>query len=175
MLMSSQLKIFPCTLSHFECLLHCPTQFKSRFGYTVPSPFVESTILELGHRYLFHHPEVNPWWIHLFTYQDSLVGLGGYKGPPNHYTEVELGYEISHPYRNQGLATLAVQALCQKAYAQLNSVKIIAHTLAIKSPSTQVLTKCHFQVISRIQTTEEGELWKWQHCGKQGTEKIFPF
>lgn len=52
------------------------------------------------------------WGTYLFLLRDgsSLVGSGGYKGPPRDGV-VEVGYEIAPEYRNQGFAAEAKRAL----------------------------------------------------------------
>jgi len=90
-------------------------------------------------------PGEGRWGTRLFLAGDppELVGWGGFKGPPANGV-VELGYEIAESRRGQGLATDAVAAMLEQAFASPEVESVIAHTLAERNASNRVLEKAGF-------------------------------
>ena len=75
----------------------------------------------------------------------TLVGTGGYFGPPDAHGSVEMGFSISQLWRNQGFATEMVRALLLHA-AQHGAVRrVVAHALETNVASICVLQKNGFQ------------------------------
>ncbi len=91
-------------------------------------------------------PDGAGWWLHylLLTQatRPTLVGSGGYKGPPREGV-VEIGYSIVPSWRRRGLATEACKALIEAAWKRGANV-ILAHTLPDLEPSIGVLRKLGF-------------------------------
>jgi RimJ/RimL family protein N-acetyltransferase len=85
------------------------------------------------------------WGTRLFLAGDpeELVGWGGFKGPPRNGT-VELGYEIAPARQRRGLATEAVRAMLDQAFAWPEVDAVVAHTLAEPNASNRVLEKAGF-------------------------------
>ena len=78
----------------------------------------------------------------------TLIGGGGYLGPPDESGTVEVGYSISEQWRGQGLAQELVIALVDNALSK-GATKVIAHTRPDNPASAAVLQKCGFaQAIS---------------------------
>ena len=88
---------------------------------------------------------------------------------------VEIGYEITPVYRNQGLATEMTMGLIKNAFKDNRVKSIIAHTLGQENPSTKVLKKCGFKKIEEINDPEEGNIWKWELKKKKGIRPILGF
>ena len=63
----------------------------------------------------------------------ALVGWGGFKGPPRDGT-VELGYAVAPAREGRGLATAAVRAMLEEAFADPRVRSVIAHTAAVARP-----------------------------------------
>jgi RimJ/RimL family protein N-acetyltransferase len=108
--------------------------------------------------------EEENWWQYLVVHREEnlLIGAGGFKGAPNRFGVVEIGYEIMPDYRNQGYATEFAQGLIQYAFSQ-EAVKIVkAHTLAVANASTHVLKKCGMNFIDELFDTDEGTIWQWR-------------
>jgi ribosomal-protein-alanine N-acetyltransferase len=74
----------------------------------------------------------------------SLVGGGGYLGPPNENGCVEIGYSISEQWRGQGIAAEMVTALMKNAFGK-GAARIIAHTRLDNPGSIAVLKSCGFE------------------------------
>ncbi|MCB1924813.1 MAG: GNAT family N-acetyltransferase [Gammaproteobacteria bacterium] len=70
------------------------------------------------------------------------VGLTLQTGWRSHTAEV--GYWLGEAYWGQGLATLALQRMCEQAFAEMRLRKVYAPVLAPNIASMRVLQKCGF-------------------------------
>lgn len=86
----------------------------------------------------------NTFWAAVLEDEAIFVGGIGFKGPPNGDGEVEVGYGFDAPYRNRGLATEAVVALTEWAFAQPDVYFVIAETNYTNVASARVLQKAGF-------------------------------
>ncbi|MCF8371232.1 MAG: GNAT family N-acetyltransferase [Bacteroidales bacterium] len=57
----------------------------------------------------------------------------------------EIGYFIGEPYWNKGIATQAVQLICEWAFANLDIVRIHTGVFEFNPASCRVLEKCGFK------------------------------
>ena len=60
----------------------------------------------------------------------TLVGWGGFKGPPDADGAVEIGYAVAPAWEGRGVATAAVAELLREAWAAPGVRRVLAHTLA---------------------------------------------
>jgi len=107
-------------------------------------------------------PGAVDWGSRFFVTEEppELVGWGGFKGPPRDGV-VEVGYEIAESLRGRGLATAAVKAMLDHAFAQPGVTGAIAHTLPEHNASTRVLEKSGFRHDGEVQ--EDGQpVWRWR-------------
>ena len=74
----------------------------------------------------------------------TLVGAGGFMGPPDAAGTAEIGYSIAADWRGQGLATELVGGLVQQAAATGLVRELVAHTDAGNVASQQVLRRNGF-------------------------------
>lgn len=74
----------------------------------------------------------------------TLVGSGGYFGPPDQQGSVEIGYSILPAFEGRGFATEIAQALVEHAFAAPGVRRIIAHTRPENIGSIKVLDRCGF-------------------------------
>ncbi len=109
-------------------------------------------------------PSVVPWysWYALMNpYKGeptTLVGAGGYFGPPGADRICEIGYSVSTYYRKIGIATELVTALVEHAFASGLVSLVIAHATAENAASCAVLRKCGF----REATSEKPEYLRFE-------------
>jgi RimJ/RimL family protein N-acetyltransferase len=104
------------------------------------------------------------WWSYLPILKEEgiLVGSCGYKGPPNEEGMVEIGYEVSKPFRHQGLATEIATALIKNALSHPEVSFVQAHTQAEKNASAGVLEKCGMKMVEELEMPGEGKVWRWK-------------
>jgi ribosomal-protein-alanine N-acetyltransferase len=100
------------------------------------------------------------WGTRLFVAGEppALVGWGGFKGPPRDGA-VELGYAIAPAREGRGIATAAVRAMLEEAFADPAVTAVVAHTLPEPGPSPRVLEKAGFAFEGDV--TERG-LGAWR-------------
>lgn len=110
-----------------------------------PELLDEKTIQTVLER-LKSHPEEADWWLHHFVIaqKQTLVGVGGYKGPPDEEGAVEILYSILPEFRRQGYASEAVHALVEHAFDVALVKRVTAHTWPDFKASVGVLERCGF-------------------------------
>ena len=74
----------------------------------------------------------------------TLVGTGGFTGPPDAAGLVEIGYSIADEWRGRGLATELVAGLVQQAAATGQVHRLVAHTQPENLVSQRVLLRNGF-------------------------------
>lgn len=74
----------------------------------------------------------------------TLVGAGGFLGPPDAEATTEIGYSIAADWRGQGLATELVAGLVQQAAATGLVRRLVARPAVENRPSQQVLLRNGF-------------------------------
>jgi [ribosomal protein S5]-alanine N-acetyltransferase len=90
------------------------------------------------------------------------VGNGGFVGAPDRAGVVEIGYEIATEHWNRGFATETAKAMIDYAFAHEEVKAVIAHTLAEKNASNNVLQKVGMTFIAELNNPETGKIWRWQ-------------
>jgi len=73
----------------------------------------------------------------------ALVGVAGFKGPPQNGV-AEIGYSMLEAHQRNGYCTEAVRALLAWAFEHSGVHTIIGHTLPALAPSIRVMEKCGF-------------------------------
>jgi RimJ/RimL family protein N-acetyltransferase len=77
---------------------------------------------------------------------DTLIGAGGYKGPPADGC-VEIGYSIVPEYQRQGFASEAAGGLVAHAFSHQGVERVRGETLPDLVGSVGVLRKCGFTLV----------------------------
>ena len=77
----------------------------------------------------------------------TLVGAGGFMGPPDAAGTAEINYSIAADWRGQGLATELVAGLVQQAEATGMVRQLTAHPDADNPAAQQVLLRNGFQAV----------------------------
>lgn len=113
-------------------------------------------------------PQALSWWTHfpILQQNNTLIGSGGYKGPPDETGWVEIGYELAPRYRGQGLATEFAQLLVEKAWKSSEVQGILAHTLGEENASGAILKKMGFARTQILTDSEVGIIWCWELARK---------
>ncbi len=75
----------------------------------------------------------------------TLIGAGGFMGPPDAEGTAEIGYSITPDWQRQGLATELVAGLVQQAAHTGQVRRLIAHTDPRNQPSQGVLLRNGFE------------------------------
>ena len=93
----------------------------------------------------------------------SVIGSGGFKGPPDGDGVVEIAYGIVPSFENRGYATEVVTALID--YCLDNGARLVrAHTLPLKNASNRILAKHGFDFVGEVNDPADGPVWRWERA-----------
>jgi RimJ/RimL family protein N-acetyltransferase len=108
-------------------------------------------------------PGAAEWGSRLFVLAEppTLVGWGGFKGAPV-TGAVEIGYAVAPGWQGRGIATAAVRAMLDEAFAAAAVTSVIAHTLPGPNASTRVLEKSGFAYEADVVDVEAGTAWRFR-------------
>lgn len=91
-----------------------------------------------------------------------VIGMCGYKTPPDDQAVVEIAYGIAPAYQGRGYATEAARALILYAIDSRKVTRVRAHTLPQHNASAKVLTKCGLTCLGEVIDPEDGRVWRWE-------------
>ena len=153
---NNRLRIVPATPELTRAALAGPRQLAEALGASVPATwppeYLDPQSLEYTLERLAEGPEQATWWLHFIVLEASngectVIGSGGYKGPPSVDGTVEVGYGIVSDQRRKGHASRATREWVARAFAVPSVQRVIAETLPELTPSIGVLDKCGFRLI----------------------------
>lgn len=158
-IVTERLELVPATAECVRAALDGPRALEAALGAAVPATwppeYLDAPALEFTLARLAEGPEHAGWWMYFVLLSAaaaaaagsrSLIGSGGYVGPPGADGTVEVGYGIVSDQRRRGYATEATRGLLGHAFAQPAVRRVIAHTLPELEPSIGVLHKCGFRL-----------------------------
>jgi ribosomal-protein-alanine N-acetyltransferase len=96
----------------------------------------------------------------------AVIGVCGFKGPPDGDGVVEIAYGLEAAHRGRGYAREAARALTEYALATSGVQRIRAHTLRDNTPSARVLEACGFTYIGEVIDPEDGLVSRWELRGR---------
>ncbi len=155
MIVTERLELVPATLKLTEAALEGPGALAAVLRASVPETWPPEYMDEAALRFtldrLAEEAAQSDWWLHFAVLREragrTLVGTGGYKGPPTADGTVEVGYAIVRDHRRRGYASEVVRGLVAHAFAIPTVRRVIAETLPDLTPSIGVLRKCGFRPI----------------------------
>lgn len=118
--------------------------------------------------------EADPWRFGfgvIHRIDNTLIGMGGFPGPPDSDGVAEIAYGIASAHQGKGYATEVAHALIDFA-SRDKSVRLLrAHTLAQTNASTRVLEKCGFKKTGETIDPENNlAVWRWEKAVSSRTE-----
>ena len=163
---TARLALEPCRLRHLEVLLNNAEDFSAIFGWNIIPGYCESSgALEFSLQKLKERNSPSPWWapfLVIHRRDKALIGLAGYKGPPDPSGSVEIGYGIAPANRGKGLATETARALMEYAFEDPTVRAVLAHTPPGENPSVSVLRKCGLKEMGSVMDRIDGKVTRWQ-------------
>lgn len=166
---TSRLILSRSTVGRLSALITGPGEYQRVFGNKVEEGYLDyPDILEYSLQQAQASEETRHWWLlYLMIHRedDALVGICGYKGPPDEDGMVEICYGVAPARSGRGLASEAALALAAHAFSKPGVTGVCAHTLPEPSASTRILTKCGFYHSGELQDTDEGTVWRWELTG----------
>lgn len=149
-----RLEMIASTTELLETELRSPQQLGVLLGAQVPEGWPPGEYDEHAIRWLLDRlsaqPEAAGWfgWYALMKpvagTMPDLVAAGGYTGPPDENGTVEIGYSVVPAFGGRGIATEMVAALVERAFADPQVERVIAHTFPANGGSIRVLEKNSF-------------------------------
>ena len=128
--------------------------------------FVFPASLQRSRDVLAVDPASARWGPRLFVVDAprTLVGWGGFKGPPDCNGAVEIGYAIAPAWEGRGVATAAAGALVAEAWATPEVRAVQAHTLPgpAGASSVRVLEKLGFTRDGENLDGDVGVVWRFR-------------
>ncbi len=156
MIVTERLDLVPATPESTRSALAGSSALAASLAASVPDTwppeYLDAPALEYTLARLLEGPHNAGWWLHFIVLKSddvgrTLIGSGGYKGPPSADGTVEVGYGIVSDRRRRGYASEATRGLLAHAFAMPRVRRAIAETLPQLAPSIGVLTKCGFRPI----------------------------
>jgi ribosomal-protein-alanine N-acetyltransferase len=137
-------RLEPATLAHVDALLAGDDVFAARFHRPVAPGYLDFPEALPMTRHALTNGTPPEWHSHLIVdaVTDTVVGFGGYKGPPD-------GGEVE------------IELFVAKARAGGATV-VVANTLPGPNPSTAVLQRCGFVHTDDFMDGEVGGVWRWE-------------
>jgi RimJ/RimL family protein N-acetyltransferase len=121
--------------------------------------------IEFVNNQLNQDPRNSFWWSPRSIIVDRLmVGMIGFKGPPDSNGSVEIGYGIVPSQQGHGFATQAVDLLVREGFSKAEIQTIVAYTVPMGSASGRVLEKNQFVRDGSKIDPEDGEVWVWRRA-----------
>jgi [ribosomal protein S5]-alanine N-acetyltransferase len=121
--------------------------------------------IEFVNEQLNQDPKNSFWWSpRSIVVERSIVGMIGFKSPPDGNGSVEIGYGIVPSQQGQGFATQAVDLLVKEGFSKAEIQMIEACTVPMNSASGRVLEKNQFMRDGSKIDPEDGEVWVWRRA-----------
>jgi [ribosomal protein S5]-alanine N-acetyltransferase len=150
-LRTPRLELVAATLEMVTADLHRRDELRAlldaEIGAGWPPPLVEARGMESIKQSLIADPMVGGWttWYWVLRQRRILIGMSGFKTRPQHGS-VEIGYTVLEQFQRRGLASEAIAAMTQWAFAN-GAETVFAETLPELIGSQRVLTKNGFSLV----------------------------
>jgi RimJ/RimL family protein N-acetyltransferase len=153
---TDRLDLVAATLDHLEAELRSPSELARLLGAIVPADWppgeYDRQAIEVFRSRLAEDRGAAGWygWYAIRRSSEppggTVIGAGGYLGPPGADGTVEIGYSIVPRFEGRGYATELVRALVGHAFSAPGVTRVIAHAHPDNIGSVKVLEKCGFSV-----------------------------
>jgi len=122
----------------------------ARVPATWPPQYLDAAAIDFTRARLAEGAAHHGWWMYFILLREpgggrTLVGSGGYAGPPAADGSVEIGYGIVADRQRRGYASEAVRGFVRRAFERPEVSRVTAQTLPELLPSIGVLMKCGFR------------------------------
>lgn len=111
---------------------------------------------------LARHPDEPGYACWYIIAEERLVGVIGFKGPPDVEGRVEIGYAIIEPEQRKGYGVAAAARMVEQAFADPRVQVVAAETLPRLTASQKVLTRCGFVHVGGHLDAEEGQIMRFE-------------
>jgi len=112
-------------------------------------------------RLLADHPDEPGYGFWYIVADGRLVGIAGFKGPPDATGVVEIGYSVIESEQRRGHGVAAAAILVARAFRDRRVWTIIAETLPALTASQTVLTRNGFKLAGSRPDDDLGEVLRF--------------
>ena len=114
-------------------------------------------------------------YIYIHRRDNTVIGDGGFKGPPDANGCVDIGYAVIPGYRGQGLATEGARALLEQAFSHAEVCSVRADTSVNGLASMGVLRRIDMRQYGIGHNDEDGDLYCWQVTREQYEQNMLGY
>ena len=154
-ILTERLSLIPATATHVLAELRGNSAFGDLVHAVVPASWPPGEYNRDAQQYFLNSlneaGEAGVGWFGWYAVRHAdqhvpatLVGCGGYFGPPSVTGVVEIGYSVCPEWHGQGYATEMTRALVAHVTQHAAVSRVVAHTHADNSASMAVLWRCGF-------------------------------
>lgn len=103
-----------------------------------------------------------PWCAYLAIRDGRVVGVCGFRGPPDAHEQVIIAYRTFPGFEGEGLATAMAEALVGIARDHNPVMTVIAHSWRAENAATRILRHLGFECLGDDEDPYYGECWSWR-------------
>ncbi len=129
---------------------------------TWPPDYNDASTRRWMREMILRHPDEPSYGSWYIVGDGRLVGIAGYKGPPDGSGEVEIGYSVIETERRKGFASGAVRLLVERAWRDPRVEAVAAETLPELAGSQAELERCGFTLIARTPVKDVGDVLRYR-------------
>jgi len=165
MITSKRIKLINCDERILKSIIKGNQSLSETLELNIPENWTEfgEVIFPISLREIIKKPNSKKWWTFLpiLIETNTLIGSCGFKGEPVD-GKVEIGYEVTELFRNNGYATEILNLLTELAFDDKKVQTVIGQTLTDNLPSIRVLEKCDFKFVREFNDIEEGQTSEYE-------------
>jgi [ribosomal protein S5]-alanine N-acetyltransferase len=161
---TERLRLIPADARIAGAVVAGPPQVAGLLGLAVADGFPFSPgMYEYVAPRIAEAPETAGWyaWLAVEPVSGTIIGDGGFHGPPDDVGIAEIGYSIMAAWQGRGFATELAIALIGWAFADPVVTAIRAETLAGNEPSQAILRRIGFAVAGEYDDPADGPVIRW--------------
>lgn len=111
---------------------------------------------------LAEHPDEPDYVSWYMIARNQLVGVCGFKGPPDIWGEVEIGYSVVEAEHRKGYGSEAAALLVARAFRDPRVSLVTAETMPARVASQKVLARCGFTHVGGYFDPEQGQVMRFE-------------
>ena len=111
--------------------------------------------------FLAAHPDEPGYGFWYIVAGGRLVGMCGYKGPPDGMGTVEIGYSLIEAEQRKGYGSAATAGLVERAFRDSRVMSVAGETLPALEASQKVMIRNGFRLVGSRTDDEAGEILRF--------------
>ena len=169
---TGRLTLIPATAQHVAAELESDAAFSALINAVVPASWPPGQYDRDAQQYflqaLTEAGDAGTGWFGWYalsraneTNDATVIGCGGYFGPPSDEGVVEIGYSVCAEAQGRGFGTELARALVEHVRKYRDSMRVIAHTHDDNQASILVLERSGF-VRAEVSDQPDAILFEWK-------------